>query len=65
MRASTILASLFLYTGSLQANHIKALGYEINYSAFLAEQIDKDLILQHQLGFSKKGAYFNCNLLYK
>ena len=54
MRASTILVSLFLYTGSLQANHIKALGYEINYSAFSAAQIDKDLVLRHELGFSEE-----------
>ena len=62
MRASTILASLFLYTGSLQANHIKALGYEINYSAFSAAQIDKDLMLRHELGFSEKDLVVNINI---
>ena len=62
MRAPTIFVFLLLYTGALQANHIKALGYEINYSAFLAEQIDKDLILKHQLGFSKKDLVVNINI---
>ena len=62
MRVSTILASLFLYTGSLQANHIKALGYEINYSAFSAAQIDKDLMLRHELGFSEKDLVVNINI---
>ncbi|MFL2504055.1 MAG: DUF4426 domain-containing protein [Candidatus Azotimanducaceae bacterium] len=62
MRASTILVSLFLYTGSLQANHIKVLGYEINYSAFSAAQIDKDLMLRHELGFSEKDLVVNINI---
>ena len=57
------MASLFLYTGTIQANHIKALDYEINYSAFSAGQIDKDLVLRHKLGFSKKDIVVNINIL--
>ncbi len=62
MRASILLASLFLYTGSIQANHIKALGYEINYSAFSAAQIDNDLVLRHELGFSEEDLVVNINI---
>ena len=62
MRALTVFLFLFLYAEALQANHIKALGYEINYSAFLAEQIDKDLLIRHQLGFSKKDLVVNINI---
>ena len=61
--ASTIIASLFLYTGSIQANRIKAFGYEINYSAFSASQIDNDSALRHKLGFSKKDIVVNINIL--
>ena len=54
IRTSTILAPLFLYTGAIQANFIKGLDYEINYSAFSAEQIDKNIVMRHELGFSRK-----------
>tara|TARA_B100001093_G_scaffold89870_1_gene81918 strand:+ start:154 stop:567 length:414 start_codon:yes stop_codon:yes gene_type:complete len=63
--ASTIFTSLFLYTGAIQANHVKAFGYEINYSAFSAGQIDNDLVLRHKLGFSKKDIVVNINILPK
>ena len=62
MKASTILALLFLYAGPLQANHIKVLGHEINFSAFSAEQIDKSLMLRHELGFSKEDLVVNINI---
>ena len=62
MRASTILATLFLYAGAARANLIEVLDYEINYSAFSAKQIDRDIIRRHKLGFSKKDIVVNINI---
>ena len=62
MRFLIALASLLLSSGVIKANPIKALGYEINYSAFSAKQIDKDLIKRHRLGFSEQDIVVNINI---
>ena len=62
MRFLVALASLLLSSGVIKANPIKALGYEINYSAFSAKQIDKDLIKRHRLGFSEQDIVVNINI---
>lgn len=57
-----VLLAYFLYSGAIQANPIKALEYEINYSAFSAKQIDKDLIQRHELGFTAQDIVVNVNI---
>ena len=61
MRFLVVLA-YFLYSGAIQANPIKALEYEINYSAFSAKQINKDLIQRHKLGFTEQDIVVNVNI---
>ena len=61
MRFLVVLA-FFFYSGVIQANQKKTLGYEINYSAFSAKQIDKDLIQRHELGFTAQDIVVNVNI---
>ena len=61
MRFLVVLA-YFLCAGVIQANPIKALEYEINYSAFSAKQINKDLIQRHALGFTEEDIVVNVNI---
>ena len=61
MRFLVVLA-YFLYSGVIQANPIKALEYEINYSAFSAKQINKELIQRHELGFTEQDIVVNVNI---
>ncbi len=61
MRFLVVLA-YFLYSGVIQANQIKLMEYEINYSAFSAKQIHKDLIQRHELGFSEQDIVVNINI---
>ena len=57
-----VVLGYFLYSGVIQANSIKALEYEINYSAFSAKQINRDLIQRHELGFTEKDIVVNVNI---
>ena len=50
MRASTILATLFLYAGAARANLIEVLDYEIIRHG---ETDDRDIIRRHKLGFQR------------
>ena len=62
IRFLAVLASCLLCSGIIQANPIRALGYEINYSAFSAKQIHKGLIKRHGLKFSDQDIVVNINI---
>ena len=57
-----VVLTYFLCSGVIYANPIKALEYEINYSAFSAKQIHKDLIQRHELGFSDQDIVVNIKI---